>query len=423
MSIKKNYERLDRIVRRARRDSPFYRKHLPAVEITGPEDLRRLPFLEKEHVNRHSLPAGRELFTGPLENCIVVASSGSTGSRKYMVLEREAWEKSMEVQEQALRYLGLGRGDTIAILSAAGPFDPTLSSLIELTFRLGCVVLPVTGNAEIDELIDYLVSFRPNAVYIVPSFALRIAARVCERGLKIDLKKFFYVGEHLGREASERLKEVFGFEELWAVGYSSADTGLIGFQDRNSPGTVYHVAEELNLVEILDPQNGRPCACGETGEIVVSNCHRNLFPLIRFRTGDLGYWIDPEENAPSLGRRLALLGRGDDEIMIRAMSVPTTTFVEPVRNTPIFSGVMQIVIGLEEGLTVIDVRAECNDPAAAGPDAHAARAAILAANPPLRQEIEDEGVVLLRVTPVESGSLPTTVSGKVRLVQDRRIES
>jgi phenylacetate-CoA ligase len=48
----------------------------------------------------------------------------------------------------------------------------------------------------------------------------------------------------------------------------------------------YHVHREHCLVEILD-ENGRPCAPGQTGHIIVTGLSNHAMPLIRYDTGDL----------------------------------------------------------------------------------------------------------------------------------------
>ncbi|MCK5682650.1 phenylacetate--CoA ligase family protein [bacterium] len=421
MNSKERLKSLNEAYKFAKEKSIFYRKHLPDIKISCRDDLYSLPYLEKTHINDHSLPDGTDLFTGPIENCIVVASSGSTGKRKYTLIEREVWNKAIEFQEEALKYGGLEYGDKIAILSAAAPFDPTLSALIELTFRIGCTVLPVTGNADIDTLIDYLLLFKPDAAYAVPSFALRIAQRVVERNENIHLDKLVYVGEHLGNQAEKRLKEVFKCSKIFAAGYTTADTGLLGIPSKEETN-IYHAVEDFHFIEIIDPDTGKEACKGVTGEIVVSNYFRKLFPLIRFRTKDLAYWLDDEQTPDSIGRRFVLLGRGEDEIMIRAMEVPTDIFVETVQSIPEFSGPLQIIIDIIQGVTEINVKAECNMSEKAIEASHLIRKKILDLNPELKHEVEDEKIIALTVTPVKNNSLPNTLSGKVKLVIDRRID-
>jgi phenylacetate-CoA ligase len=56
-------------------------------------------------------------------------------------------------------------------------------------------------------------------------------------------------------------------------------------------GDGLHVFADSRLVEILDP-HGRPVGPGETGNVVITDFRNRVFPLIRYRLGDLARWKD-----------------------------------------------------------------------------------------------------------------------------------
>jgi phenylacetate-CoA ligase len=74
----------------------------------------------------------------------------------------------------------------------------------------------------------------------------------------------------------------------------------------------YHVHREHCLVEILD-ENGRPCAPGETGFIIVTGLQNFAMPLIRYNTGDLaeatGGKCPCNRTLPSFGEIIGRYGR------------------------------------------------------------------------------------------------------------------
>ena len=74
----------------------------------------------------------------------------------------------------------------------------------------------------------------------------------------------------------------------------------------------YHVHREHCLVEILD-QNGRPCAPGETGLVVITGFKNFAMPLIRYNTGDLAEAADGHcpcnRTLPSFGEIIGRYGR------------------------------------------------------------------------------------------------------------------
>jgi phenylacetate-CoA ligase len=68
-------------------------------------------------------------------------------------------------------------------------------------------------------------------------------------------------------------------------------------------GDGLHVFGDSRLVEILDA-DGRPVAPGETGNVVVTDFRNHVFPLIRYRLGDLARW---KEGACACGVTFPLL--------------------------------------------------------------------------------------------------------------------
>jgi phenylacetate-CoA ligase len=74
----------------------------------------------------------------------------------------------------------------------------------------------------------------------------------------------------------------------------------------------YHVHRENCLVEILD-QNGRACAPGETGFVIVTGLRNFAMPLMRYNTGDLAEATDGHcpcnRTLPSFGEIIGRYGR------------------------------------------------------------------------------------------------------------------
>lgn len=82
-----------------------------------------------------------------------------------------------------------------------------------------------------------------------------------------------------------------------------------------------HIAENHILVETVDIHTGEILQPGEVGELVFTTLRKHARPLIRFKTGDIGY-ID---NTPcKCGRthgRIHINGRKDDMFIVSAVNV------------------------------------------------------------------------------------------------------
>ncbi len=65
--------------------------------------------------------------------------------------------------------------------------------------------------------------------------------------------------------------------------YTTQEAGYLALQCPEHPH--YHVQSENVILEILD-ENGRPCAAGESGRVVITDLHNFATPVIRYDIGD-----------------------------------------------------------------------------------------------------------------------------------------
>ncbi len=144
---------------------------------------------------------------------------------------------------------------------------------------------------------------RQNPDYIMgfPSNLLAIAEHCRERGIALpNLRAVHTKGEVVEAELRQVCREVWGAPVIDV--YSANEVGVIAHQCPEHEH--YHVQSENILVEVLDDQ-GRPCAPGEVGRVVVTPLRIFAKPLIRYALGDYA-----EVGAPCpCGRGLAVLNR------------------------------------------------------------------------------------------------------------------
>jgi phenylacetate-CoA ligase len=81
------------------------------------------------------------------------------------------------------------------------------------------------------------------------------------------------------------LAEVFGAPAY--DHYQCVESPMLAGECARSDGL--HVFADSRLVEILDG-DGHPVAPGETGNVVITDFRNRVFPLIRYRLGDLARW-------------------------------------------------------------------------------------------------------------------------------------
>ena len=99
-----------------------------------------------------------------------------------------------------------------------------------------------------------------------------------------------------------------------------------------------HIAENHILVETVDIHTGEVLESGQVGELVFTTLRKHTRPLIRFRTGDIG-WID--NTKCSCGRthgRIHINGRKDDMFIVSAVNVFPSDIKAVIRNITDITG-------------------------------------------------------------------------------------
>ena len=124
---------------------------------------------------------------------------------------------------------------------------------------------------------------------------------------------------------------IFG-GEMWTPGMRhrlEADLGIpalnsYGLSEVIGPGVAQeclvghdgsHVNEDHFLVEVVDPETGRPVALGELGELVITTLTREAMPLVRYRTSDItSLTVEPCVCGRTTARMAPVVGRRRDEL-------------------------------------------------------------------------------------------------------------
>ena len=156
-------------------------------------------------------------------------------------------------------------------------------------------------QAPVDAQLEWLARQRPRYLLTVPWKLRQLVRASVERGIALpSLREAASLGEVLDAELRAECRTAWGIGV--ADSYICAETGLIALQCPDHP--VYHVQSECALVEVLD-EDGRPCAPGEIGKVVITDLHNLATPLIRYELGDFAKLGE----ACACGRGLPVLDR------------------------------------------------------------------------------------------------------------------
>jgi len=353
------WNRLQDLIRFAKNYSQFYRLHLADImKIENYNDFKKVPFLTKSEIYKNTPPISNDMLTAELAKAYVFASGGSTGEPKFNYYSFRELDRISSILAEIYQIAGITRSDTVANLFMAGFLWTSFIVVNQALEKIGCVSLPIAGNADIDLILHYLKLFRPNAVVGLPSMIIKLAEEIARRGLNITIEKILYGGEHFSPEAIKYLKGTVGARFIRSAGYASVDGGPIGYQCPECKGGVHHLLYSYIFLETIDPKTDRTVDVGEVGEIVVTNFHRRLMPIIRYRTGDLGRVLPYSCACVHKTPLFELLGRSDDILRIGAMSIYPQKIGEALAKLPELSSIFQLEGSYEDVKEVLTVRVE-----------------------------------------------------------------
>jgi phenylacetate-CoA ligase len=184
---------------------------------------------------------------------------------------------------------------------------------------LGATVVPTgVGNTELQ--VEVMHTLQVAGFMGTPSFLMNVIRKAEEMGY--DFRRDFSLRAALvGAERyPPELRRVFEEDYGLATGesYGISEFGMPASQCPQNTGL--HISPEL-LVEIVDPSTGKQLGPGEEGEVVVTPFN-DIYPLIRYATGDLSVYTDePCACGRTTPRLTGILGRVGDAVKVRAVFV------------------------------------------------------------------------------------------------------
>ena len=216
---------------------------------------------------------------------------------------------------------------------------------------VGCVVIP-GGSSAIAAQTEAAHAAGATGYTGIPQVLLTLLERAEESGQPLKFERALVTGAALPSSLRSRLQDGFGVDVYQA--YAAADTGLIGYECPEKDG--WHVAPEV-VVEVLLPGDDRPAAEGETGQVVVTSPNE-VYPLVRFGTGDLSAWNRAPCPCGRPGPRLAgFLGRVGEGVKVRGMFVHPRELAEALATDPAVAR-YQAVVSADGARDVFTVRVE-----------------------------------------------------------------
>lgn len=316
--------RLSQTVRRVYENVPYYRERMEKAGVTpddihSVDDLKKLPFTMKQDL-RDTYPYG--LFAVPMDQVVRLhASSGTTGKQIVVGYTQNDLDVWAECCARALTAAGADNKDFMHVSYGYGLFTGGLG-LHGGAEKVGMTVIPVsTGNT--NRQINIIRDFGSTFICCTPSYALYLAETMQEMGITKDdikLKGGLFGAEPWTEEMRQEIESKLGLKAFDIYGLTEIIGPGVAFECSEQTGM--HINEDNFIAETIDPDTGEVLPEGEQGEIVFTCITKEAFPLLRYRTRDIG--ILKREKC-SCGRTLIKMmkpaGRSDDMLIIRGVNV------------------------------------------------------------------------------------------------------
>jgi len=313
---------------------------LKPSDIQSTKDMERLPITSKDELKelqKKDPPFGGFLAIPPGDVVRIYMSPGPVYEpRTKNILDRSV---------RSLYAAGFRKND-IVLNSFSYHLVPAGLAIDDALVELGATVMPA-GIGNTDLQVQIMKDLKVTAYFGTPSFLWTLIKRAEEQGYNFrrdfSLRIAFLSAEMVPPSMKKAFKEDYGIEPVES--YGTADVMTVATECEQKQGL--HFMDEI-LVEVVDPNTGKAVAPGEIGEIVVTPfC--DIYPLVRFGTGDLAIYTDePCPCGRTSPRIMRIVGRVGDSVKVRGMFVHGRQVGEVVSSFPELGNFQAIIERFEQ---------------------------------------------------------------------------
>ncbi len=348
------------VVDRAYRKSPFYRDLYRKAGVTprdirSLEDVRRLPFVDKELADR-AYPFGMLMCD---RSRLRQVHAATTPSRQILPI----WATEGDLDQWAERcarilwMVGLRPGERLQSAFrfglSTGGFGFHLGAQ-----RMGMTSIPASIGGT-DRQIDLLVDLGVEGIAMMPSYGLFLGMRALERGIDLahsNLRVGLFGAEPTSTRMKSRLAQLMGIRAY----------GEYGMNEFLGPGMACHCPYKKGmhawadqfLLECIDPETGEPVPEGNIGELVWTWLNAEATAVIRFRSHDLSRVIWKRCRCGRTHPRVRrILGRTDGALSIGGFVVYPSRLQDVMSLFPEV-GPFQVILDSVRGLDGFSVSVE-----------------------------------------------------------------
>lgn len=269
----------------AKERSPWYRESLAGIDpasLTDLEELSRLPLLTSAQIasSGHLMLC---VSQREVARIITLQTSGSTGRPKRIHFTPEDLDSTAQFFLHGMLSL-LDVGWKVLVLLPTAVPDSTGDLLMRVLPEHGISAVAQWPPLPWTEQAKSVRRYGIDCVIGLPQHQLALGEHLRSG----DLQTMLLCSDYSPGPLRKRIEAACGCETF--VHYGTTESGLGGGVECFAHNGC-HLRDSDLLVEILDPETGSVLPGGQTGEVVLTTIGRKGMPLLRYRTGDMG-WLD-----------------------------------------------------------------------------------------------------------------------------------
>jgi len=279
---------------------PYYRRlfdsySIKPYHINKPSDITKIPCITREEIkyNRPTLKAENY----PNDAFKKTMTGGTTGSPLELYVEHARW-LGVHFAFNKIYMVRAGYHWTNKVISFTGITKKHIHHPILRTLEMSSFH---TLKKDFDEYYEKIIRFKPSFITSYPS-SLTLFTQYLNNSQKPFplIHAIFLHGETIFDWQRNLLENYYDCPVFDQYGHRERCVFATTCERSNK----YHVFPEYGLMEIIDKSGNPVTRKGEQGEIVATGFTNKVFPLIRYKTGDIA--VVGEEHC-ECGRHYPLL--------------------------------------------------------------------------------------------------------------------
>lgn len=398
-------------------NSYYYQKKFKELNLR-PEDIRTYEDLEKVPLTDPADLAAEPLtFLCVSQSKVMRAftTSGTSGTRKRLFYTQDDVLNIVDAISAALRSVGMSGEDTLQIMfPAVSAWDPGL--MLDSACKVAGLRSVVCSSVDVDEQIRTMREKDTRVMIGLTSFLYRITVLARDRYdlRSMGIKAIICSAEPLPEAMRREMLSAWGCKILGQ--YGMTEMGLATAIECEAADGL-HMDEADYLAEVIDPETGRHLPDRTPGELIFTSLAMQGTPLLRYRTRDLSFLIEPPCHCDfiTIGKMGKVQGRMDAQTKIGyGQKIYPVLFDEVLLSIPGVLGYRLVLEreGFRDKLTFhVELK---GDPAG---KAESIREAIMQLDE-IREPLENDLIMEPAIEIVEAGSVAFAPKSKV--IEDRR---